>query len=378
MKPFVSILIPAYNSERWIADAIQSAVQQTWMKREIIVVDDGSTDQTLDIAERFSSSGVRVVTQPNQGASAARNTALALSQGDYIQWLDADDVLAADKIAKQVQALQSRQSRRTLLSCPWARFYYRTRLAKFTPSPLWRDLTPVEWLLAKMGESHYMQPATWLVSRELTEAAGKWDTRLWKDNDGEYFCRVILASDGIQFVPDAKVFYRRSGFNSVSYVGRSNKKLDSMLLSMKLHVECIRALEDTERVRTACLNYLQQKLIYFHAVRPDIVEQLQELAASVGGRLETPTLPWKYAPIQAVFGGVAAHRLWSFAPMAKQSLQISWDRALHLLENRSTEPAHAYRNVNDTSDGWAQVSVRSLKAGALLTALARAVDQFWT
>jgi len=59
-----------------------------------------------------------------------------------------------------------------------------------------------------MGQHFWMQTATWLVSRELTEAAGPWDTRLLSDDDGEYFCRVILASDGIRFVPGARVFQR--------------------------------------------------------------------------------------------------------------------------------------------------------------------------
>ena len=84
MKQLVSILIPAYNAEAWIADTIRSAITQTWPRKEIIVVDDGSTDQTLAVARRFASKEVAVVTQKNQGASAARNHALSLSQGDYI------------------------------------------------------------------------------------------------------------------------------------------------------------------------------------------------------------------------------------------------------------------------------------------------------
>src|SRR5678809_291985 len=119
MKPLVSILIPAYNVETWIADTLRSAIAQTWVQKEIIVVDDGSTDRTLEIARQFESEGVKVVTQRNQGAAAARNTAFSLSHGDYIQWLDADDLLSPDKIARQVDVLQGCQSRRTLLSSEW-------------------------------------------------------------------------------------------------------------------------------------------------------------------------------------------------------------------------------------------------------------------
>ena len=106
MKPLVSILIPAYNAEEWIADTIQSAIAQTWPRKEIIVVDDGSRDRTAEVARRFASKEVAVVSTENQGAAAARNHALQLSQGDYIQWLDADDLLAPDKIERQLAALR--------------------------------------------------------------------------------------------------------------------------------------------------------------------------------------------------------------------------------------------------------------------------------
>src|SRR6187399_1507760 len=120
MKPMVSILIPAFNVERWLAETLRSALAQTWPLKEIIVVDDGSTDGTLAIARQFESSGVRVATQKNQGAATARNTAYSLSKGDYIQWLDADDLLAPDKIEKQIAAMQECTSKRTLFSSEWA------------------------------------------------------------------------------------------------------------------------------------------------------------------------------------------------------------------------------------------------------------------
>src|SRR5438874_10844901 len=104
MKPLVSILIPAYNAEPWIANTIKSALDQTWSRTEIIVVDDGSRDQTLQVARQFASKNVSVVTQENRGASAARNKALELCQGDYIQWLDADDLLSSDKIEGQMES----------------------------------------------------------------------------------------------------------------------------------------------------------------------------------------------------------------------------------------------------------------------------------
>ena len=143
MRPLVSILIPAFNSQEWIGDTLRSAIAQTWDRKEIIVVDDGSTDATLAIARHFESEFVRVVTQENQGASAARDTAFSLSQGDYFQWLDADDLLAPDKIEKQIEVLCKDASKRTLASSAWGRFLYRYDRAKFVPSALWCDLSPL-------------------------------------------------------------------------------------------------------------------------------------------------------------------------------------------------------------------------------------------
>jgi glycosyltransferase involved in cell wall biosynthesis len=125
MKPLVSILITAYNAENTIADTLESAIAQTWQRKEIIVVDDGSTDSTAEVARGFKE--VRVVSTENCGLSGAQNNAFPLSQGDYIQYLDADDLLAPDKIERQLAALREFDSKRVLLSSPWAPFYYRIR-----------------------------------------------------------------------------------------------------------------------------------------------------------------------------------------------------------------------------------------------------------
>jgi len=102
-----------------------------------------------------------------------------------------------------------------------------------------------------------MQTATWLVSRELTEAAGSFDTRCWSTDDGEYFFRAIMKSDGIRFVPDARVFYRAYSSNSLSHIGPSRSKKEAQLLGMKIQIGYLRSMQENERVRAACLNYLQ-------------------------------------------------------------------------------------------------------------------------
>ena len=335
MKPLVSILIPAFNAEEWIADTLKSAIGQTWERKEVIVVDDGSTDQTLAIARQFASERVFIVTQNNQGAAAARNRAFSVSQGDYIQWLDADDLLAPDKVARQMEAVDQCRSKRTLLSSAWGRFMYRPHKANFVPTALWCDLSPLEWLLGKMGQGVFMQTATWLVSRELTEAAGPWNTQLLGDDDGEYFCRVLLESDGTRFIPEARVFYRMSGTNSLSYIGRSDRKMEALFLSMQLHIGYLRSLEDSERVRAVCVKFLQDSLPWFYPDRLDIVKQAEQLAGTLGGRLEVPRLSWKYAWIQKGFGWPLAKRAQILMPRCRWSMIQSWDKALSRFDSRN-------------------------------------------
>ena len=350
MKPLVSIVIPAYNAENTIAYTLKSAMDQTWQRKEIIVIDDGSTDRTVEIVRRFAFKEVSLVSTANQGLSGAINSALRLCQGDYIQELDADDLLAPEKIERQLAALREDDSKRVLLSSPWAFFFHRTRHTRFTPNSLWQDLSPVEWLLRKMGENLHMQNATWLVSRELVEAAGPWDESLHYDQDGEYFLRVLLASEGTRFVPGTGIFYRLSGLNRISYIGNSRKKQDSLLVSIKLHIQSLRALEESERVRKACVTFLQNWYESFYPGRPEIMAELQDIATELHGHLEVPTLRPKYAWMEPIFGYRAASRSQMILPNLKASLISRWDKAMFDLERHDTIVANPANAANASQD----------------------------
>jgi glycosyltransferase involved in cell wall biosynthesis len=105
MDVLVSLVVPCYNNYPFIKDSILSTLNQTYPHLEIIVIDDGSTDDSPDILRTFGDR-IRWETQPNQGAPAARNRGLALAQGTYIKFLDADDILLPDAIERQVQQAQ--------------------------------------------------------------------------------------------------------------------------------------------------------------------------------------------------------------------------------------------------------------------------------
>jgi glycosyltransferase involved in cell wall biosynthesis len=104
--PLVSVVIPVYNCERYLAEAIESVLNQKYRPIEIIVVDDGSTDDSAEVANRFDSS-VRYFYQARSGAGAARNRGVGLSKGEYLAFLDADDIWIEDKLRLQMGVFKS-------------------------------------------------------------------------------------------------------------------------------------------------------------------------------------------------------------------------------------------------------------------------------
>jgi hypothetical protein len=146
---------------------------------------------------------------------------------------------------------------------------------------------------------------------------------------------VAFEPDYLRFVPDAKVFYRQHGFDRLSSIDRSDKKLESQFLSMKLHVAYLRSLEESERVRAASLTYLQTWFGCFFEGRPDLARELERLAATLDGRLEAPRLSWKCLWIQKLFGWSAAKEVHQHWNRCKSSTTRSWDKVLFELERSS-------------------------------------------
>ncbi len=324
----VSILIPAYNADRWIADSIKSALDQTWPRKEIIVVDDGSSDDTLRLARRFESASLKVLSQENRGASAARNLALSHAQGSYIQWLDADNLLAPDKISRQLSNARA-ENKLLLLSSAWGSFFYRPDKTEFLPTALWADLTPLEWIYTKLNGNIFMIPESWLVSRELTEAARPWDERLSLDDDGEYFTRVIRHCERIRFIPEAQSFYRCGNSGSLSsVVKRPDKKLQSQFSSIRSQVGILLSMEESKRTRAACVKYLQDSFFYFYPDNMELVTKAQDMARNLGGELLLPRLGWKYAWIKELFGWKIAKNVCFSIPGIKTALKMNYCRLL--------------------------------------------------
>jgi glycosyltransferase involved in cell wall biosynthesis len=333
----VSILIPAYNAEAWIREAIRSALDQTWSRKEIIVLDDGSHDRTSEIAGSFASKSVKVLTQENRGACAARNRLLREAQGDYLQWLDADDVIAPDKIAVQLARSEPGCHSRILLTAAQGTFFFSSKRARFRPTSLWNDLGNVDWIMTKFNDNVWLNPTSWLVSRELSDRAGPWDERLSMsgDDDGEYVCRVVAASQGVRFVKEAKTYYRIGNLNSLNW-SRSAESLQALFLSLQLSIDHLLRLENSEGTRTACRSLLETWLGVFYPEREEIVSRVLALGRELGGELAIPVLKRRYYPLEVMFGRMTAKKASILLPQARLIASKHWDRfCAHVLDLKS-------------------------------------------
>jgi glycosyltransferase involved in cell wall biosynthesis len=306
MSPPVSIIIPCYNAEAWLAAAIESALAQEGADLDIIVVNDGSRDRSLEIARRYEARGVRIIDQANGGAAAARNAGLKAARGAYLQFLDADDLLAPDKIVRQLEQLGAGDPR-AVAAGAWGRFHQTPADAQFLPEAVWRDRDPVDWLVCSWSGGGMMHPAAWLVPQAVAASAGPWDERLSLDDDGEYFSRVVLAAQGVRFAPAARSFYRAHDGPRLS-ASKGLRAAESSFLSCTLKERHLLAREDSARTRRAIgANYSRfawEQLVAAPALSERAAQRWQELAPDVPIQRAGP---W-YNLAAALFGWRRARR----------------------------------------------------------------------
>jgi glycosyltransferase involved in cell wall biosynthesis len=245
--PKVSVLIPCYNAEKYIGETLESVFRQTWPELEVIVVDDGSTDGSAGVIRSFARRNLRLIQQSNGGQTAALNVCCAHATGEFVQYLDADDLIAPDKIARQMKRLQN--SPRCVASAEWGRFYRTSEETRFREEPVWRDLSPIDWLaLSRADGLGMMFPALWLIPMSIVRAVGPWREDLSLNNDAEYFTRVVLASDQVLFCAGARCCYRSGLPGSLSGT-RSTRGLVSQFTVLDVCEGYLRGVEDSERVR---------------------------------------------------------------------------------------------------------------------------------
>jgi len=274
-----SILIPAYNAAEFIGETLASCVQQGLdCIEEIIVINDHSEDDTRGEVERFQveHADFRIILEdnPTKGACSARNHALRLAQGAAIQWLDADDLLGEGKLNTQLKLL--RQNPQHLIASKWRRF--AGDLTNLWPEEhgAWSHVSdqssPKEWLLAE----RMMIPAGWLGSKKLFETIKPWDESLLINQDGEYFTRAIVASAGVLFEPESRVYYRSEMQGSVSQF--KPHKAPSLFASIESFEQTVLQLGNDSAIKTLISN---QYMGFIYRVYPLVPELRKKARAKI-------------------------------------------------------------------------------------------------
>ncbi|NMN35335.1 glycosyltransferase family 2 protein [Pedobacter sp. SG918] len=227
MTDLISIVIPVYNTENFLKDAIESILRQTYSNKEIIIIDDCSTDKSFEIAKSYESDIVKVFKMPqNSGQSAASNYGITKSKGSFIKLFDADDLMNKEHLMDQYLAIKHQPSH---IAAGQIKRFFNNDLNTALHEPLanWSNLSPLEWLLIDNGKGlGMMQCGMFLIPREILVQSGYWDTSISMMNDFEFFPRLLFLSEKIIFTEKALVYYRSGNKGSLSN-HLSDKALES-------------------------------------------------------------------------------------------------------------------------------------------------------
>ncbi|TVQ04201.1 MAG: glycosyltransferase family 2 protein [Balneolaceae bacterium] len=197
--PLVSVVIPVYNGARYLGDALDSVFNQSYPLMEVIVVDDGSTDQSSMIAKGYP--GVRYLYQSNQGVSAARNSAINIAKGEFIAFLDADDIWKPEKLTRQMNFM---------LKNPEILITGTNAVNFLEPDTLLPD-----WLAKRSGwkEVKHIIPSTMVVHSSVFSGIGGFSTEYRSNEDTEWLWRAKKAEITMNILDEILTLRRYHGAN---------------------------------------------------------------------------------------------------------------------------------------------------------------------
>ena len=210
--PLISVIIPTYNGEKTILETIQSLQQQSFRDLEIIVINDGSTDGTVELLKQIAEPRLKIFSYENGGLPVARNRGIDRATGDYITFIDADDLWTPDKLESQLAALQ--QNPQAGVAYSWTAFINEKSEFLYAWEPIYYQGNVYPQLLVK---NFISSGSNILARREFIEAAGRFDPTLKSAEDWDYYIRIAAICQFV-LVPQYQILYRRSSQSMTSKV----------------------------------------------------------------------------------------------------------------------------------------------------------------
>ena len=260
MAPLVSIIIPCFNRSNLLGETIESVLSQTYSKWECIIVDDGSTDNTPEVARKYADSDGRFIflNRPKEspkGAASCRNVGIEIAKGDFIQFLDSDDLLHPEKLKIQLEYARTG----VVLTGKWGYFSGGDPMERFKyEQKSYRNFRDPLRLLSCFGKNDEFLPLhSYLIPTEVIGKSGYWKEDLGNNDDAEFMSRVLINSRRVKFVPDALVYYRVEGKSTLSGFG-TFENAQSAVISLRF---LEKNLEEYPKIRKMYLGNLKKKII---------------------------------------------------------------------------------------------------------------------
>ncbi|UBZ11212.1 glycosyltransferase [Leeuwenhoekiella palythoae] len=256
-KPLVSVLIPTFNRYDYLREAINSIVKQSYKEWEVIVVDDGSDKDVLNKVLKLETIDrrVKIYQRPDsypKGVSGSRNYAFSKSNGDYIQWLDDDDLIDTDKLEVQVEALEQINDSKTVAFSSWGYFNGNATYSEVILNN-GEDFSGIKELLHYFTSTEKFLPLhSYLIPRNLLFFAGEWNVNLRINLDAEYMLRILMHSSRIVNVSSVFCWYRSHDMPNIS--GTLLKEPHSFTMSLRLMSDHLHTLN------ISCKPYFRQKM----------------------------------------------------------------------------------------------------------------------
>jgi len=241
--PRVSVVMPVWNGSRWLAEAIESIISQTYTQWELLILDDGSTDSSVAVAETFSDSRIRLIRRPHEGLIKTLNAGLDLARGDWIARLDADDVVAPNWIETQL-SLAAQDPDIVLMGGA----YFEERAAGWRAVNLPEDDIVIRWRL--LFSNVIMHPGA-MYSRKAAVEIGGYDPKMEVAEDYDLWWRLGRLGK-YATVPDV-VVRRRMHSESVS-VKRRDVQLGTIVRILEREIEGILGVKPPSEMVRSILN----------------------------------------------------------------------------------------------------------------------------
>ncbi len=217
--PIISVIIPAYNAERTILETIESIQQQTFSDFEIIVINDGSTDKTLELLQNIKDNRLKILSYENGGVCVARNRGISHATGELIAFLDADDMWTPDKLELQLAALQQHPEAGVAYS--WTYFMYEQEGSVVPGKPVFFEGNVYPKLLVENFIAHGSNLLIW---RKVIESVGEFDSTFPHCADWDFYLR-LAAQYPFVLVPKHQIFYRQSSGSMTSKIDGIEKQM---------------------------------------------------------------------------------------------------------------------------------------------------------